>query len=127
MIQTPDWHSLALESDGTLWAWGSNDHGQLGNNTTNDAYSPGLVLWPVVAPSLAIAVTGKKLANGVFQLAFTNNPGARFTVLTATDVGQPLPNWLSIGGVAEPFPGQFQFSDSQAITDPKRFYIIRSP
>jgi alpha-tubulin suppressor-like RCC1 family protein len=45
-VQTPDWHSLALRSDGTLWSWGSNDHGQLGNATTNDSYSPTPVLWP---------------------------------------------------------------------------------
>lgn len=25
------WHNLALKSDGTLWAWGQNDYGQVGN------------------------------------------------------------------------------------------------
>ena len=37
MVQTPDWHSLARSNlTELLWGWGSNDHGQLGNNTTND-------------------------------------------------------------------------------------------
>lgn len=27
-------HSLALDGDGTVWAWGSNDEGQLGDGTT---------------------------------------------------------------------------------------------
>lgn len=33
-------YSLGLRSNGTLWAWGRNDYGQLGNNTTVDVSSP---------------------------------------------------------------------------------------
>ena len=33
-------HSLALRSDGTVWAWGANDKGQLGNGTFDDSHSP---------------------------------------------------------------------------------------
>lgn len=29
------WHGMALQSDGTLWTWGHNDRGQLGNGTQN--------------------------------------------------------------------------------------------
>lgn len=33
-------HSLAIKTDGTLWAWGSNAYGQLGTGTTDDASAP---------------------------------------------------------------------------------------
>ncbi len=33
-------HSLAVQSNGTLWAWGSNSCGQLGDGTTNTAQAP---------------------------------------------------------------------------------------
>lgn len=32
--------SLALKSDGTVWAWGYNYYGQLGNGTFTDSYTP---------------------------------------------------------------------------------------
>jgi alpha-tubulin suppressor-like RCC1 family protein len=31
-------HSLALKSDGTVWAWGNNDKGQLGNGKTGHTF-----------------------------------------------------------------------------------------
>ncbi len=33
-------HNVALKSDGTVWAWGWNAFGQLGNGTSNNAWSP---------------------------------------------------------------------------------------
>ena len=35
-----DLHPVALKSDGTLWAWGDNEVGQLGDGTTNDKHTP---------------------------------------------------------------------------------------
>ncbi len=33
-------HTAALKSDGTVWAWGYNSEGQLGDGTTTDKHSP---------------------------------------------------------------------------------------
>lgn len=39
-IDAGAYHSLALKSDGTVWAWGLNMFGQLGDNTTTDSGIP---------------------------------------------------------------------------------------
>src|SRR6185295_4072043 len=33
-------HNIALKSDGTVWGWGINFFGQVGNGSTNDASTP---------------------------------------------------------------------------------------
>ena len=129
MVQTPDWHSMALESDGTLWEWGSNDHGQLASGTTNEAWSPQLVsTWPDEAPPTPVRInyTGVRKQSGAFQFGFANTPGTQFTVVTATNMQVPIAKWTPVGGVTEVSPGQFQFNDYQA-GNPLRFYCVRSP
>jgi len=39
-VAAGDTHSLALRNDGTVWAWGENSAGQLGDGTTTDRYLP---------------------------------------------------------------------------------------
>jgi alpha-tubulin suppressor-like RCC1 family protein len=54
-------HSLAVKSDGTAWAWGGNDYGQLGiGNTTADRTTPVQVLGPNATGYLTnvVAVAG---------------------------------------------------------------------
>jgi len=34
------YHTVALKSNGTLWAWGANNYGQLGDGTTLGKSSP---------------------------------------------------------------------------------------
>ena len=39
-VAAGDYHTVALRSDGTLWAWGDNSSGQLGDGTNNDSLVP---------------------------------------------------------------------------------------
>jgi alpha-tubulin suppressor-like RCC1 family protein len=39
-IEAGDFHSLVLSEEGKVYAWGSNEYGQLGNGTTNSKYFP---------------------------------------------------------------------------------------
>lgn len=39
-VAAGDSHALALKNDGTVWAWGSNQYGQLGDGTTTDRSAP---------------------------------------------------------------------------------------
>lgn len=36
MVAAGDFHSLSITGDGTLWAWGNNKYGQLGDGTATD-------------------------------------------------------------------------------------------
>jgi alpha-tubulin suppressor-like RCC1 family protein len=38
-VDAGTYHSLALRSDGTVWDWGSNFSGQLGNDSTTDSHT----------------------------------------------------------------------------------------
>jgi alpha-tubulin suppressor-like RCC1 family protein len=49
-----DSHSLALKSDGTVWAWGINDDGELGNGSTSNSSVP----IQVTGLSGVMAITG---------------------------------------------------------------------
>jgi alpha-tubulin suppressor-like RCC1 family protein len=62
-IATGDYHSLAIGSDGNLYAWGDNQYGELGDGTTTDRYSPEAI-------TLAAGVTPTAIAAGYdFSLA----------------------------------------------------------
>jgi hypothetical protein len=78
-------------------------------------------------PALAnITVPAGGGANGL-HFTFTNAPAADFTVLTAANLSLALTNWTVLGEVQQVAPGQYQFTDPQAATNPARFYRVRSP
>ena len=151
-ISAGDLHSLALCSDGTSAAWGWNQYGQLGDNTTVSRLAPVAVnraplaasqritrvltgpladhtLALVAAPPASeITLTGTGImTNRSFQFAFTNTAGAFFGVMATTNPTLPLSNWTPLGGLMEASPGQFQFTDPQVTNSAQRFYRVRSP
>ncbi|MCX6292202.1 MAG: T9SS type A sorting domain-containing protein, partial [Bacteroidetes bacterium] len=60
-----DYHSLALKNDGTIWAWGLNNSGQLGDGTTIERHCPVQVTG--LTDVIAIA------CGGYFSLALKND------------------------------------------------------
>ena len=48
--------SWVVDSNGTLWAWGRNDSGQLGDGTTMHRYSPVRVMDNVALPTTTTEV-----------------------------------------------------------------------
>ena len=70
-------HSLVIKSDDSLWAWGENDSGQLGDGTTTASHSPVKIMDSVASvathafSSMAIKMDGSLWAwgfNGFGQL-----------------------------------------------------------
>jgi len=51
-------HTLALKSDGTVWSWGTNDYGQLGNNSAADSTSPVQVVYLSGTSQTSVNLTG---------------------------------------------------------------------
>jgi alpha-tubulin suppressor-like RCC1 family protein len=56
-----DRHSLALKSDGTVWAWGDNSVGQLGDGGTEEAFS--------AAPVQVVSPNGQGFLTGVVAIS----------------------------------------------------------
>jgi sugar lactone lactonase YvrE len=70
-----------------------------------------------------LTVVGKS----AFQLGFTENPGTPVTVLTTTNLSQPLANWKVLGTFTNDALGQYHFSDPSATNGGQHFYRVSSP
>jgi alpha-tubulin suppressor-like RCC1 family protein len=55
-VGTSDAADYALLTNGTLWAWGFNDHGELGNGTTTNSFTPVQVKFPAGVTIASIPV-----------------------------------------------------------------------
>ena len=91
----------AIKADGTLWQWGQNQYGQLGNNTVNNYSSPQQVgantNWAMIATdnhTLAVDTSGRLWAwgyNGQGQLGLNNT----ISYSSPKQVGA-LTNWARV-------------------------------
>jgi hypothetical protein len=70
---------------------------------------------------------GVVLGGGGLQFSFTNAPAVSFTVLSTTNVALPLNQWQNLGNPTEGPAGQYQFTDPQATSKARQFYILRQP
>ncbi len=94
-------HSLGLKADGTLWAWGWNSSGQLGNGSFSNSFSPVQVgsarNWTAISAggehSLALKADGTLWAwgqNSSGQIGDNTTNSSEFPVKVGTDK-----NWIS--------------------------------
>ena len=69
-VSAGDDHSLALGSDGYVYAWGSNSNGELGNNTTSNSLVPVRVRDPANPTDTSKGLKAAQIsAGGRFSLA----------------------------------------------------------
>jgi alpha-tubulin suppressor-like RCC1 family protein len=86
-------HTAALGADGTIWGWGANGYGQIGDGTTLDRYTPVKVseagyAWKVGTPVFSV-VPGEYMTTQSVALS-TATPGA--TIRYTADGTDPTPD-----------------------------------
>jgi hypothetical protein len=92
-------HSVFLKSDGTLWATGSNTHGQLGDGTRTDRLTPLSVATDVLAISAGVDHTLFVGAAGDYW-AMGYNTEAMLGNLTTADQLSPVRVFPGVSAIA---------------------------
>lgn len=69
-------HAAAILEDGSLWTWGNNDNGQLGDGTYEDKLSPVKIMDDVVAVSLGNEHSGAIKSDGSLWMWGRNKYGS---------------------------------------------------
>jgi len=84
-----DGHTTAIKTDGTLWTWGDNGDGQLGDNTTVDRSTP--------VTTFAGGTNWKQVFGGGSHTAALNDDGTNKILYLwgSNSSGQLGTNWIS--------------------------------
>ena len=101
-------HSLALKSNGTVWAWGNNVDGELGNGSTTNSNIPVAVAVPnAIGVSAGANTSAVLLADGTIRMFGKNHNGQlgdrtkvprSFPVEVGASFGAPTPVFSPDGG-----------------------------
>jgi len=70
-VSTSGDYTAAIKNDGTLWLWGSNNQGQLANNTTTQSNSP--------VQTVTFGTNWKQVSAGSQHMAAIKNDGTLWT------------------------------------------------
>ncbi len=105
-------HSLALANDGTLWAWGLNANGQLGNNSTTNT--------KMAVQVVGIGGTGF-LANVIDIAASGSSSYALLSDSTVVSWGENSSGQLGDGSTSKrSFPNRVKINSTTNITSVKQ-------
>lgn len=110
VLSLGDYHSGVIAQDGSLYMWGVNDFGQIGDGTTKNRYKPTKILDHVVSVSLGDYYSGAITQDGSLYMWGWNSDGQ---IGDGTTKARYTPTQITIpGGVALPSDLKFDFDIS---------------
>ena len=102
------YHTMALTKNGTMWAWGNNANGRLGDGTTSSKTSPTMIKntvaykrdFNITANAWQPTITTSSLTSGITGTSYTQALAASGTqpITWTLNTGSTLPSGLTLNG-----------------------------